>query len=56
MAAYSSTSFGILFVVAFKVLNLRPARRHLLMEAETDTMEEPPAGRATAAPVYAARP
>jgi hypothetical protein len=34
MAAYSSTSFGILFVVLFKVINLRPARRVLLMEAE----------------------
>jgi len=34
MAAYSSTSFGILFVVLFKVLHLRPARRTLLMESE----------------------
>jgi hypothetical protein len=55
MAAYSSTSFGILFVIAFKVLNLRPARRHLLLEAEADTMEEP-AGHATAAPIYASQP
>ena len=53
MAAYSSTSFGILFVVVFKVLNLRPARRHLLLEAEADSIDEP-AGRATAAPAYAA--
>ena len=37
MAAYSSTSFGILFVVAFKILNLRPARRQLLLEAEAES-------------------
>jgi len=44
MAAYSSTSFGILFVVLFKVVHLRPARRHLLLEADTETsirMEQP---------------
>jgi len=34
MAAYSSTSFGIIFVSFFKIFNLRPARRKLLMEAE----------------------
>jgi len=34
MAAYSSTSFGIIFVVIFKIFHLRPARRKLLMEAE----------------------
>ncbi|MGA9450384.1 MAG: hypothetical protein WBW41_03460 [Verrucomicrobiia bacterium] len=34
MAAYSSTSFGIIFVVIFKIFNLRPARRKLLLEAE----------------------
>lgn len=37
MAAYSSTSFGILFVVVFKILNLRPARRQLLLEAEAES-------------------
>jgi hypothetical protein len=37
MAAYSSTSFGILFVVFFKVVHLRPTRRHLLLEAETES-------------------
>jgi hypothetical protein len=36
MAAYSSTSFGIIFVVIFKIFQLRPARRALLMEAEAD--------------------
>lgn len=36
MAAYSSTSFGILFVVLFKVVHLRGARRQLLMLAETE--------------------
>lgn len=34
MAAYSSTSFGIIFVVIFKIFHLRPMRRHLLIEAE----------------------
>jgi hypothetical protein len=37
MAAYSSTSFGILFVVLFKVLHLRRARRHLLLKAEIES-------------------
>jgi len=36
MAAYSSTSFGIIFVVIFKIFQLRPARRKLLLEAETN--------------------
>ncbi len=34
MAAYSSTCFGIIFVVVFKIFHLRPARRKLLLEAE----------------------
>jgi hypothetical protein len=34
MVAYSSTSFGIIFVSFFKICNLRPLRRKLLMEAE----------------------
>jgi hypothetical protein len=34
MAAYSSTCFGIIFVVIFKIFPLRPARRELLLEAE----------------------
>jgi hypothetical protein len=34
MAAYSSTSFGIIFVSVFKIFNLRPERRKLLLEAE----------------------
>ena len=37
MAAYSSTSFGIIFVVIFKIFHLRPARRKLLLEAEAET-------------------
>jgi hypothetical protein len=41
MAAYSSTSFGILFVVLFKVVHLRPARRHLLLESEADLTDKP---------------
>jgi hypothetical protein len=39
MAAYSATSFGILFVVLFKVVHLRPARRKLLLEAEAASHE-----------------
>ncbi|MGZ0657644.1 hypothetical protein ACWPKO_01605 [Coraliomargarita sp. W4R53] len=39
MAAYASTLFGILFVAMLKVLNLRPYRRHLIMEANTDTKD-----------------
>lgn len=35
MAAYSSTSFGIIFVSLFKICNLRPLRRKLLMESES---------------------
>jgi len=49
MAAYSSTAFGIIFVVIFKIFHLRPARRKLLLAAETP---EP----ATAAPTPAAVP
>jgi len=37
MAAYSSTSFGIIFVSFFKIFHLRPARRKLLLEAEADS-------------------
>ena len=36
MVAYSSTSFGILFVSFFKIFHLRPVRRRLLLEAEAD--------------------
>jgi len=45
MVAYSSTSFGILFVSFFKIFNLRPVRRRFLLEAEAEspTMTAPPA-------------
>ena len=36
MVAYSSTSFGIIFVSFFKIFHLRPARRKLLLEAELE--------------------
>jgi hypothetical protein len=39
MAAYSSTSFGIIFVSVFKIFHLRPVRRKLLLEAETAPAE-----------------
>ena len=50
MAAYSSTSFGIIFVSTFKILNLRPTRRKLVLEAEANSE---PAMRAST-PVLAA--
>ncbi len=37
MAAYSSTSFGIIFVSFFKIFNLRPYKRKLLLETEPPT-------------------
>jgi hypothetical protein len=40
MAAYSSTSFGIIFVSVFKIFNLRPLRRKLLLESE-DALAQP---------------
>jgi len=43
MAAYSSTSFGIIFVSIFKIFHLRPTRRKLLMESETGAAEPMPA-------------
>ena len=39
MAAYSSTSFGIIFVSVFKIFHLRPMRRKLLLEAEAASAE-----------------
>jgi hypothetical protein len=39
MAAYSSTSFGIVFVSVFKIFNLRPVRRRLLLESEAAPAE-----------------
>jgi hypothetical protein len=39
MAAYSSTSFGIIFVVIFKIFHLRPTRRKLLLEAEAQNAD-----------------
>jgi len=39
MVAYSSTSFGIIFVSLFKILHLRPARRKMLLEANAGSNE-----------------
>jgi len=39
MAAYSSTSFGIIFVSVFKIFHLRPLRRRLLLETEASSIE-----------------
>jgi len=47
MAAYSSTSFGIIFVSIFKIFHLRPLRRRYLLESEAPSALEPdPAGPA----------
>ena len=40
MAAYSSTSFGIIFVSVFKIFHLRPYRRQLLLEAEATQVDK----------------
>ncbi|HWC61407.1 MAG TPA: hypothetical protein VHC44_17065 [Verrucomicrobiae bacterium] len=53
MVAYSSTSFGILFVSVFKIFHLRPVRRKLVMEAEAEpvvTATTNPATTTTPAP------
>jgi hypothetical protein len=34
MAAYSSTSFGIIFVSILKIFHLRPLRRQLILESD----------------------
>lgn len=41
MAAYSSTSFGIIFVSVFKIFHLRPLRRKLVLESEATYSESP---------------
>jgi hypothetical protein len=41
MVAYSSTSFGIVFVSLFKIVHLRGARRQLVLEAEAAATAEP---------------
>ena len=47
MAAYSSTSFGIIFVSVFKIFHLRQYRRNLLLEAEADVVSNETAAPAT---------
>lgn len=54
MAAYSSTSFGIIFVSIFKIFHLRPARRRLLLEAEAAPAE--PAALSQQRPAFATSP
>jgi hypothetical protein len=53
MVAYSSTSFGIIFVSIFKIFNLRPLRRLYLMEAEAAAAVPPEAPRPAAVPTLA---
>lgn len=43
MAAYSSTSFGIIFVSIVKIFHVRPYRRRLIMDAETAERQVQPA-------------
>jgi hypothetical protein len=50
MAAYSSTSFGIIFVSVFKIFNLRPVRRRLILEAEATPDETIPSRPSTPTP------
>jgi hypothetical protein len=52
MAAYSSTSFGIIFVSVFKIFHLRPTRRTMLMEAEAAAATSEPSAPANA-PTFA---
>jgi hypothetical protein len=52
MAAYSSTSFGIVFVSIFKIFHLRPARRRMLLEAESAE----PAALSQSRPAFATSP
>ncbi len=44
MAAYSSSLFGILFVALLKIWNVRPYRRHLIVEADRASKTPAPAG------------
>jgi len=53
MVAYSSTSFGIIFVSLFKICHLRPLRRKLVLEAEatySESLEPVGAPKLTAQP------
>jgi len=50
MAAYSSTSFGIIFCSVFKIFHLRPLRRQLVLESEQPAPTAPAPGRALATP------
>ena len=56
MAAYGSTSFGIIFVVIFKIFNLRPAKRQLLLEAENPVNQPAAAAPAGAPRAFATSP
>ena len=53
MAAYSSTSFGIIFVSIFKIFNLRPLRRRYLLESEAAPAAGPGAAGPTPTPILA---
>jgi hypothetical protein len=40
MAAYASTSFGIIFVSILKICHIRPLRRELILESEGEVPAE----------------
>ncbi|MEO5802660.1 MAG: hypothetical protein ABIR24_03955 [Verrucomicrobiota bacterium] len=52
MAAYSSTSFGVIFVSIFKIFHLRPLRRKLLLDSEAaKNIPQPPTEHTLPAPL-----
>jgi hypothetical protein len=53
MAAYSSTSFGIIFVSIFKIFHLRPERRKLLLQSEAAEVPQPATSPAASRPLAA---
>jgi len=53
MAAYSSTSFGIIFVSIFKIFHLRPLRRLYVLESEAAPAPGPEAARPAPIPTLA---
>jgi hypothetical protein len=53
MAAYSSTSFGIIFVSIFKIFHLRPLRRLYVLESEAASAPGPEAAKPAPTPTLA---
>jgi hypothetical protein len=53
MAAYSSTSFGIIFVSIFKIFHLRPLKRQLVLESEALPSDQTATAAAASRPMAA---